>query len=76
MSFTGVVQQSGEVLDHIRNQHINWTLAITWIVIVAVGCWLWAEFIELLEFSTNETKVLKTSDLTPETAVQYGADGK
>ena len=49
MSFTEVVQQSGEVLDHIRNPHINWTLAITWIVIVAVGCWLWAEFIELLE---------------------------
>ena len=42
MSFTEVVQQSGEVLDHIRNEHINWTLAITWIVIVAVGCWLWA----------------------------------
>jgi hypothetical protein len=49
MSFTEVVQQSGEVLDHIRNQHLNWTLAITWIVIVAVGSWLWAEFIELLE---------------------------
>ena len=62
ISFTEVVRQSGEVLDHIRNQHINWTLAITWIVIVAVGSWLWAEFIELLEISTNETEVRKTSD--------------
>ena len=49
MSFTEIVQHTGEVLDHIRSQPINWDLAITWIVIVAVGCWLWAEFIEFLE---------------------------
>ena len=76
MSFTEVVQQSGEVLDHIRNQHLNWTLAITWIVIVAVGCWLWAEFIELLESRRMRRRFAKTSDLTPENAVWYGADGK
>jgi hypothetical protein len=46
MSFTEIVQHTGEVLDH---QPINWDLAITWIVIVAVGCWLWAEIIEFLE---------------------------
>ena len=33
----------------IENHPIDWKLAITWIVIVAVGCWLWAEFIEFLE---------------------------
>ena len=49
MSFTEIVQQSGQLLDHIKNQPTDWNLAITWIVIVAVGCWLWAEFIELLE---------------------------
>jgi hypothetical protein len=49
MSFTEIVQHSGEVLDQIRNQHINWKLAITWIVIIAVGSWLWAEFIEFIE---------------------------
>ena len=49
MSFTETVQQSGQLLDHIKNHPIDWNLAITWIVIVAVGCWLWAEFIELLE---------------------------
>jgi hypothetical protein len=49
MSFTEIVQQSGQLLDHIKNHSIDWNLAITWIVIVAVGCWLWAEFIEFLE---------------------------
>ena len=46
MSFTEIVQQ---LLDYIKNHPTDWNLAITWIVIVAVGCWLWAEFIELLE---------------------------
>ena len=46
MSLTEIVQQ---LLDHIKNHPIDWKLAITWIVIVAVGCWLWAEFIEFLE---------------------------
>ena len=76
MSFTETVQQSGQLLDYIKNHPIDWNLAIAWIVIVAVGCWLWAEFIELLEISTNETEVRKTSDLTPENALRYGADGK
>ena len=49
MSFTETVQQSGQLLDYIKNHPIDWNLAIAWIVIVAVGCWLWAEFIELLE---------------------------
>ena len=49
MSFTETVQQSGQLLDHIKNHPMDWNLAITWIVIVAVGCWLWAEFIEFLE---------------------------
>jgi hypothetical protein len=48
-SFTEIIQQSGQLLDHIKNHPIDWKLAITWIVIVAIGCWLWAEFIELLE---------------------------
>jgi hypothetical protein len=43
------VQQSGQLLDYIKNHPIDWNLAIAWIVIVAVGCWLWAEFIEFLE---------------------------
>jgi hypothetical protein len=46
MSLTEIVQQ---LLDHIENQPIDGKAAITWIVIVAVGCWLWAEFIEYLE---------------------------
>jgi hypothetical protein len=46
MSLTEMVQQ---LLDHIKNHPIDWKLAITWIVTVAVGCWLWAEFIEFLE---------------------------
>ena len=46
MPVTEIVQQ---LLDHIENHPIDWNLAITWIVIVAVGCWLWAEFIEFLE---------------------------
>ena len=46
MSLTEIVQQ---LLDHIKNHPMDWKLAITWIVIVAVGCWLWAEFIEFLE---------------------------
>ena len=49
MSFTETVQQSGHLLDYIKNHPIDWNLAIAWIVIVAVGCWLWAEFIEFLE---------------------------
>jgi len=49
MSFSEIIQQSGDVLDQIRNHPIDWNLGITWIVIVAVGCWLWAEFIEFLE---------------------------
>jgi hypothetical protein len=49
MSFTETVQQSGQLLDYIKNHPLDWNLAIAWIVIVAVGCWLWAEFIELLE---------------------------
>ena len=46
MSLTEIVQQ---LLDHIKNHPLDWKPAITWIVIVAVGCWLWAEFIEFLE---------------------------
>jgi hypothetical protein len=46
MSLTEIVQQ---LLDHIKNHPIDWKLAITWMVIVAVGCWLWAELIECLE---------------------------
>ena len=49
MSFTETVQQSGQLLDYIKNHPIDWNLAIAWIVIVAVGCWLWAEFIEFLK---------------------------
>ena len=49
MSFTETVQQSGQLVDYIKNHPTDWNLAIAWIVIVAVGCWLWAEFIELLE---------------------------
>ena len=49
MSFTETVQQSGQLLDYIKNHPMDWNLAIAWIVIVAVGCWLWAEFIEFLE---------------------------
>src|SRR5215472_16492247 len=49
MSSTEIVQQSAQLLDHIKNHPIDWKLAITWIVVVAVGCWLWAEFIEFLE---------------------------
>jgi hypothetical protein len=45
-SFTEIVQQSSQ---------IDWNLAITWIVIVAVGCWLWAEFIEFLESRRRRT---------------------
>ena len=56
MSLTEIVQQ---LLDHIKNHPIDWKLAITWIVIVAVGCWLWAEFIEFLRISTDETEVLR-----------------
>ena len=46
MSLTEMVQQ---LLDYIKNHPTDWKLAITWIVVVAVGCWLWAELIELLE---------------------------
>ena len=46
MSLTEIVQQ---LLDRIENHPIDGKAAITWIVIVAVGCWLWAEFIEYLE---------------------------
>ena len=46
MSVTEIVQQ---LLDHIENHPVDWNLAITWIVIVALGCWLWAEFVEFLE---------------------------
>ena len=49
MWFTEIVRQSGQLLDQIKNHPIDWNLAIAWIVIVAVGCWLWAEFIEFLE---------------------------
>ena len=38
-----------EVLDLIRNYPINWNLVITSIVIVVVGFWLLAEFIEFFE---------------------------
>ena len=40
MSFAETVQQSGHLLDYIKNHPIDWNLAIAWIVIVAVGCWL------------------------------------
>ena len=46
MSLTEMVQQ---LLDCIKNHPTDWKLAITWIVVVAGGCWLWAEFIKLLE---------------------------
>ena len=42
MSLTEIVQQ---LLDRIENHPIDGKAA----VIVAVGCWLWAEFIEFLE---------------------------
>jgi hypothetical protein len=67
MSFTEIVQHTGEMLDHIRSQPINWDLAITWIVIVAVGCWLWAEFIEFLEGRRMRRRFARPSDLTAET---------
>ena len=38
-----------EVLDLIRNYPINWNLVITSIVILVVGFWLLAEFIEFFE---------------------------
>jgi hypothetical protein len=49
MWFTEIVQQSAQLLEQIKDHPIDWNLAIAWIVIVAVGCWLWAEFIEFLE---------------------------
>ena len=67
MSFTEIVHHTGEVLDHIRSQPINWDLAITWIVIVAVGCWLWAEFIEFLESRRMRRRFARPQNLKPET---------
>jgi hypothetical protein len=47
ISLNEIAQQSGAALDQIRSYPINWSLAS--IVIVAVGCWLLAEFIERFE---------------------------
>jgi hypothetical protein len=46
MSFTETVQQSGQLLDYIKNHPIDWNLAIAWIVIVAVG-WSLLNFLNL-----------------------------
>jgi hypothetical protein len=47
ISVNEIAQQSGAAFDQISNYSINWSLAS--IAIAVVGCWLVAEFIEVVE---------------------------
>ena len=73
MSLTEIVQQ---LLDRIENHPIDWKLAITWIVIVAVGCWLWAEFIEYLESRRMRQRFSRPLIYAGDAVGGYAARGK
>jgi hypothetical protein len=52
-SLDEIVQQSGEVLNQIRNHPRNWKLAISWIVITVVVCWLGQSSLSLLKIESE-----------------------